>query len=85
MPESSTRCVAGDHDVVKALEVRLSLKPTATAAIGMTRRHRRPSTCCADDINDHGLQEGINHNKIREVIVGTNLVIIIKHLRLGHV
>ena len=57
MRESSTRCVAGDHDVVKALEVCLSLKPTATVAIGVTRWHRWPSTCCADDINDHGLQE----------------------------
>uniref|UniRef100_A0A8R7RD25 Uncharacterized protein n=1 Tax=Triticum urartu TaxID=4572 RepID=A0A8R7RD25_TRIUA len=43
--------------MVKEHEVRLSVKPVATAAIGVTRWHWRPSPCCTDDIDDHGLQE----------------------------
>ncbi|XBJ25249.1 hypothetical protein VPH35_002949 [Triticum aestivum] len=50
------RCHGGAL-MVKKHEVRLSVKPVATAAIGVTRWHWRPSPCCTDDIDDHGLQK----------------------------
>ncbi|KAF7050019.1 hypothetical protein CFC21_058442 [Triticum aestivum] len=51
------RACHGGALVVKAHEVRLSLKLAATAAISVTRWHWRTSRCCTDDINDHVLQE----------------------------
>ena len=51
------RACHGSALMVKAHEVRLSLKLAATAAIDVTRWHWRPSPCCTDDIDDHGLQE----------------------------
>ncbi|XBH88461.1 hypothetical protein VPH35_075740 [Triticum aestivum] len=51
------RACHGSALMVKAHEVRLSLKLAATAAIGVTRWHWRPSSCCTNDIDDHGLQE----------------------------
>lgn len=35
------------------------IEASGDAAIGVTRWHWRPSPCCTDDINDHGLQERI--------------------------
>ena len=33
------------------------IEASGDAAIGVTRWHWRPSPCCIDDIDDHGLQE----------------------------
>ena len=51
------RACHGSALMVKEYQVRLSLKLAATAAIGVTRWHWRPSTCYTDDIDDHGVQE----------------------------
>ena len=53
----------GSTLVVKAREVWLSLKLAAAATIGVTRWHWRPSPCCTDDIDDHGLQERNNRQQ----------------------
>jgi hypothetical protein len=61
--------------MVKAWKVRLSSRPAATKAIGVTSWQWWPSTCCTDDIDNHGFKRGISNHNIREVIVGTNIVV----------
>ena len=58
----------------------MEAKPAAMTAIGVTRWHWWPSMCCNDDVDDNGFKGRINNNKIRKVIVGTNLVISVRDM-----